>query len=165
MEMQQQRAEHCRDSLYLPSGYPCGPRTCSCLNNPPSTPASTTAGDQELQPPNNLRLLSPLHTAYRHTGLSDSTRNTQPQSDVPANTWGSLLSTLDVMATAIKHQADKQDIQVDLVNITAKYIVGIDSKLQALNDLIQREPKNGIMYKWRVAVRFQGILLRPLSPY
>ncbi|KAJ1215757.1 hypothetical protein NDU88_003365 [Pleurodeles waltl] len=55
--------------------------------------------------------------------------------------WGSLLSTLDVMATAIKDQADKQDIQDDLLNIMAKYIVGIDSKLQALKDLIQRAQK------------------------
>ncbi|KAJ1159060.1 hypothetical protein NDU88_011730 [Pleurodeles waltl] len=79
-----------------------------------------------------------LRTIISLSPFQDSTRNSQLQSDVPANTWGTLLSTLDIMATAIKRQADKQDIQVDLPNIMAKYIVGIDSKLQALNDLIQR---------------------------
>ncbi|KAJ1198852.1 hypothetical protein NDU88_002691 [Pleurodeles waltl] len=43
----------------------------------------------------------------RTSPSQDSTRNSQFQSDVPANTWGTLLSILDVMATAIKHQADK----------------------------------------------------------
>ncbi|KAJ1198737.1 hypothetical protein NDU88_002576 [Pleurodeles waltl] len=87
-----------------------------------------------------------------HTSIQDSTRNSQFQSDVPANTWGTLLSKLHVMATAIKHQADKQDIQVDLLNIMAKYIVGIDSKLQALNDLIQRAQKQN--YIQQVACDF-----------
>ncbi|KAJ1166684.1 hypothetical protein NDU88_007081 [Pleurodeles waltl] len=82
-----------------------------------------------------------LRTIISLSPFHDSTRNSQPQSDVLANTWGTLLSTLDIMATAIKHQADKQDIQVDLLNIMANYIVGIDSKLQALNELIQRALK------------------------
>ncbi|KAJ1142799.1 hypothetical protein NDU88_009112 [Pleurodeles waltl] len=82
-----------------------------------------------------------LRTIISLSPFQDSTRNSQLQSDVPANTWGTLLSTLDVMATVIKHQADKQDIQVDLLNVMAKYIVVIDSKLQALNDLIQRAQK------------------------
>ncbi|KAJ1119036.1 hypothetical protein NDU88_007222 [Pleurodeles waltl] len=82
-----------------------------------------------------------LRTIISLSPFQDSTRNSLLQSDVPANTWGTLLSTLDVTATAIKHQADKQDIQVDLLTIMAKYIVGIDSKLQALNDLIQRAQK------------------------
>ncbi|KAJ1110174.1 hypothetical protein NDU88_007529 [Pleurodeles waltl] len=90
--------------------------------NPPETPKK-----QEVEPINTIVLLSPF---------LDGLQNPLQHSEVPANTWGSLLSTLDVMAVAIKHQVDKQDIQVDLLNIMAKYFVGIDSKLQALNDLI-----------------------------
>ncbi|KAJ1171086.1 hypothetical protein NDU88_002957 [Pleurodeles waltl] len=62
-------------------------------------------------------------------------QNSQLQSEVPARAWGSLLSTLYVLSVVIKHQNDKQ---VDLLNIMANYIVGINSKLQALNDLIHR---------------------------
>ncbi|KAJ1131132.1 hypothetical protein NDU88_009475 [Pleurodeles waltl] len=51
-----------------------------------------------------------LRTIISLSPFQDSTRISQPQLDVPANTWGSLVSTLDVMATAIKHQSDKQDI-------------------------------------------------------
>ncbi|KAJ1176641.1 hypothetical protein NDU88_001912 [Pleurodeles waltl] len=87
-----------------------------------------------------------LRTTISLSPFQDSTRNSQSQSDVQINTRGSLLSTLDIMATAIKHQADKQDIQVDLLNIMAKYIAGIDSKLQALNYMIQRAQKQNYVH-------------------
>ncbi|KAJ1085055.1 hypothetical protein NDU88_005188 [Pleurodeles waltl] len=49
------------------------------------------------------------------------------------------------MSAAIKHQADKQDIQVDLLNIMDKYIVSIDLKLQTLNDLIHQAQEHTYM--------------------
>ncbi|KAJ1153579.1 hypothetical protein NDU88_006338 [Pleurodeles waltl] len=43
-----------------------------------------------------------LRTIITLSPFQDSTRNSQLQSDVPANTWGTLLSTLDVMANRNK---------------------------------------------------------------
>ncbi|KAJ1140581.1 hypothetical protein NDU88_006930 [Pleurodeles waltl] len=103
--------------------------------NPP-----VTLKEQELEPINSTVSLSPF---------LDSPQNPQQQSEVPANTWGSLLLTLHIMAILIKHQADKQDIQVELLNIMAKYIVGIDSKLQALNELILRAQKHNYVQQAR----------------
>ncbi|KAJ1118797.1 hypothetical protein NDU88_006984 [Pleurodeles waltl] len=45
---------------------------------------------------------------------------------------------MDAISAAIQFQADKQDTQVDLLNILAIHIVSIDKKLQSLNDLIKR---------------------------
>ncbi|KAJ1124571.1 hypothetical protein NDU88_003021 [Pleurodeles waltl] len=103
--------------------------------NPPVTPKK-----RELETTNSIVSLSPF---------LDSPQIPQQQSEVPINTWGSLLSTLDVIAVAIKRQADKQDFQVDLLNIMAKYIVGMDSKVQALNELILRAQKHNYVQQAR----------------
>ncbi|KAJ1208885.1 hypothetical protein NDU88_004268 [Pleurodeles waltl] len=52
--------------------------------------------------------------------------------------WQALLTTWDTMSTAIYYQADKQETQVDLLNVLAVHIVSIDKKLQGLNDLTRR---------------------------
>ncbi|KAJ1174862.1 hypothetical protein NDU88_000153 [Pleurodeles waltl] len=56
----------------------------------------------------------------------------------PGDSWKALLAKMDVISAAIQFQADKQDNQVDLLNILAIHIVNIDNKLQSLNDLMKR---------------------------
>ncbi|KAJ1155579.1 hypothetical protein NDU88_008308 [Pleurodeles waltl] len=54
------------------------------------------------------------------------------------DSWKALLATMDAISAAVKFQADKQETQVDLLNILAIHIVSINNKLQSLNDLIKR---------------------------
>lgn len=73
----------------------------------------------------------------KHSPVNKHTLQTTAKDQAPP--WGVLLSTLESISTAISHQADKHDVQVDLLNIMAIDIVGIDKKLQSLNDLITRQ--------------------------
>ncbi|KAJ1082506.1 hypothetical protein NDU88_002671 [Pleurodeles waltl] len=52
--------------------------------------------------------------------------------------WQAHLSTMDSRSAAIYYHADKQETQVDLLNVLAVHIVSIDKKLQGLSDLIRR---------------------------
>ena len=61
----------------------------------------------------------------------------QPQEDKPETPWAALLNTLEATFSAIRVQADKQDIQIDLLYALATYVNGIETKLKNLNDLIE----------------------------
>ncbi|KAJ1187157.1 hypothetical protein NDU88_003936 [Pleurodeles waltl] len=61
------------------------------------------------------------------------------------DSWTALLSTMDVMLSAIQFQADKQDTQVELLNILAVRIVSIDNKLQT-HERSDKEGSNPFIY-------------------
>ncbi|KAJ1188709.1 hypothetical protein NDU88_005466 [Pleurodeles waltl] len=75
--------------------------------------------------------------------------------------WQALLSTMDAMSAAIYYQAEKQETQVDLLNVLAVHIVSIDKKLQGLNDLLRwvwkRLPTASIINTKKLKWQWRGI--------
>ncbi|KAJ1153247.1 hypothetical protein NDU88_006008 [Pleurodeles waltl] len=103
----------------------------SCNITTPTFDTHVSSAAMAMEQPEQLEELEDTldHTMGAKVNVEPSTSG---------DSWKALLATMDAISAAIQFQADKQDTQVDLLNILAIHIVSIDNKLQSLNDLIKR---------------------------
>ncbi|KAJ1106907.1 hypothetical protein NDU88_004305 [Pleurodeles waltl] len=117
----------CNSSLAEVEAYPSSNSRC------PSVPA------KQDQATGTVRVCLEEVNVSADCSLDAKLKEDWPASGEAGAFWQALLSTMDAMLAAIHYQANKQESQVDLLDVLAVHIVSISKKLQALNDLIRAQ--------------------------